>query len=92
MRWMTLSVKLIPTPGHTIDHYAVTLGRGGKDAVITGDLIHSPLQARYPDLTIIVDYDAKQGAANAAQVSGDDTATPAHCAASRTFRRRRAAT
>ena len=31
--------------------------------MITGDLIHSPLQARYPDLTIIVDYDAKQGAA-----------------------------
>jgi glyoxylase-like metal-dependent hydrolase (beta-lactamase superfamily II) len=57
------TVALLPTPGHTIDHYAVTLGRDGKDAVITGDLIHSPLQARYPDLTIIVDYDAKQGAA-----------------------------
>src|ERR1700712_3283344 len=25
-------VRLIPTPGHTIDHYAVTLGRTGKDA------------------------------------------------------------
>ena len=43
-------VSLIPTPGHTIDHYAVQLGRGGKDAVITGDLIHTPLQARYPEL------------------------------------------
>ena len=42
-------VTLIPTPGHTIDHYAVTLGRGGKDAVFTGDLIHTPLQARYPN-------------------------------------------
>ena len=56
-------VSLIPTPGHTIDHYAVQLGRGGRDAVITGDLIHSPLQARYPDLAMRVDYDAKQGAA-----------------------------
>src|ERR1700761_7533321 len=43
-------VSLIPTPGHTIDHYAVQLGRGGKDSVITGDLIHTPLQARYPEL------------------------------------------
>ncbi|HYZ23454.1 MAG TPA: MBL fold metallo-hydrolase, partial [Rhodopila sp.] len=25
-------VTLIPTPGHTIDHYAVTLGQGGQDA------------------------------------------------------------
>ncbi|HUB43449.1 MAG TPA: MBL fold metallo-hydrolase, partial [Acetobacteraceae bacterium] len=56
-------VSLLPTPGHTIDHYAVKLGRGGKDAVITGDLIHSPLQAKYPELWMRVDYDAKQGAA-----------------------------
>jgi glyoxylase-like metal-dependent hydrolase (beta-lactamase superfamily II) len=55
------TVSLLPTPGHTIDHYAVTLGRGGRDGVITGDLIHSPLQARYPDLAMYVDYDAQQG-------------------------------
>ncbi len=65
------TVVLLPTPGHTIDHYAVALGRGGKDAVITGDLIHSPLQARYPDLGMYVDYDVKQGAATRAQVPGD---------------------
>ena len=57
-------VTLIPTPGHTIDHYAVTIGKGGKDAVITGDLIHSPLQARYPERTMRVDYDPAQGAAS----------------------------
>jgi glyoxylase-like metal-dependent hydrolase (beta-lactamase superfamily II) len=56
-------VSLMPTPGHTIDHYAVRLGRGGKDAVITGDLIHSPLQARYPELSMRVDYDPAQGIA-----------------------------
>jgi glyoxylase-like metal-dependent hydrolase (beta-lactamase superfamily II) len=56
-------VSLIPTPGHTPDHYAVQLGRGGKDAVITGDLIHSPLQARYPELSMRVDYDPAQGIA-----------------------------
>src|SRR6201985_731515 len=55
------TVALLPTPGHTIDHYAVALGRGGKDAVITGDLIHSPLQAKYPELAMRVDYDPQQG-------------------------------
>jgi glyoxylase-like metal-dependent hydrolase (beta-lactamase superfamily II) len=56
-------VRLIPTPGHTIDHYAVTLGRTGKDAVITGDLIHSPLQARWPDQAMRIDYDPLQSSA-----------------------------
>jgi glyoxylase-like metal-dependent hydrolase (beta-lactamase superfamily II) len=57
-------ITLIPTPGHTIDHYAVTLGRGGKDAVFTGGLIHTPLQALYPELTMRVDYNPAQGAAS----------------------------
>ncbi len=56
-------VTLTPTPGHTIDHYAVQLGRGGKDAVITGDLIHTPLQARYPHLRMRLDYDPVQAVA-----------------------------
>ena len=56
-------VSLIPTPGHTIDHYAVTLGKGGKAGVITGDLIHTPLQARYPDLAMRIDYDPLQSSA-----------------------------
>jgi glyoxylase-like metal-dependent hydrolase (beta-lactamase superfamily II) len=57
-------ITLIPTPGHTIDHYAVTLGKGGRDAVFTGDLIHTPLQALYPELAMRVDYDPAQGAAS----------------------------
>ena len=52
-------VSLIPTPGHTIDHYAVHVGRQGADAVITGDMIHSPLQARYPELGMMADFDSK---------------------------------
>src|SRR6478609_11660333 len=42
-------VTLIPTPGHTIDHYSVHVGKSGADAVITGDMVHPPLQARYPE-------------------------------------------
>jgi glyoxylase-like metal-dependent hydrolase (beta-lactamase superfamily II) len=53
-------VQLIPTPGHSIDHYAVQVGKAGQDALITGDMIHSPLQARYPDLGMFADYDSRQ--------------------------------
>ena len=53
-------VTLIPTPGHTIDHYSVQVGRPGAYAIITGDMIHSPLQARFPELGMMADYDSKQ--------------------------------
>jgi glyoxylase-like metal-dependent hydrolase (beta-lactamase superfamily II) len=51
-------VRLIPTPGHTIDHFSVLVGRPGSDALITGDMIHSPLQARFPELGMFRDHDA----------------------------------
>ncbi len=54
------TIKLIPTPGHTIDHFSVQIGKPGADAVITGDMIHSPLQARYPELGMRVDYNSAQ--------------------------------
>ncbi len=57
-------VKLIPTPGHTIDHYSVYIGKPGADAVIAGDMIHSPLQARYPELGMRADYDSAQAGAS----------------------------
>jgi glyoxylase-like metal-dependent hydrolase (beta-lactamase superfamily II) len=53
-------VKLLPTPGHTIDHYAVLVGEQGRDALVTGDMIHSPLQGRYPELGMRADYDSRQ--------------------------------
>lgn len=55
-------VRLIPTPGHTPDHYAVELGKGETTGVLTGDLIHSPLQARYPELSMRADTDQAQSA------------------------------
>ena len=55
-------VRLQSTPGHTPDHFAVALGRGSTSAVLTGDLIHSPLQARYPEMSMSFDYDPKLAA------------------------------
>jgi glyoxylase-like metal-dependent hydrolase (beta-lactamase superfamily II) len=56
-------VRLTPTPGHTPGHVAITLGLGGNNAVLTGDLIHSPLQALHPELSVKFDLDPVQAAA-----------------------------
>jgi glyoxylase-like metal-dependent hydrolase (beta-lactamase superfamily II) len=70
-------VTLIPTPGHTIDHYSVQVGKPGADAVITGDMIHSPLQARYPEYGMMSDYDSKQAGQSRRELFGRfcDTST-----------------
>jgi glyoxylase-like metal-dependent hydrolase (beta-lactamase superfamily II) len=54
------SIQFIPTPGHTIDHYSVLVGEPGHDALITGDMIHSPIQGKYPELGMRADYDSRQ--------------------------------
>ncbi len=36
------------------------VGRRGEDALITGDMIHSPLQGKYPDMGMMADYDSGQ--------------------------------
>src|SRR6201984_2635637 len=51
-------VRLLPTPGHTPDHFAVGIGRKGEAAGFTGDLIQPPLRARYPELSTRADTDA----------------------------------
>ena len=56
-------VRLLPTPGHTPHHVAVLLGKGRDEAAFAGDVLHSPLQWRYPDLHSIID---RNGAAAAA--------------------------
>jgi glyoxylase-like metal-dependent hydrolase (beta-lactamase superfamily II) len=57
---LTDGVQLIASPGHTIDHCSVHVSRSGNDALITGDMIHSPLQARYPELGMMSDYDSAE--------------------------------
>jgi glyoxylase-like metal-dependent hydrolase (beta-lactamase superfamily II) len=70
-------VTLIPTPGHTIDHYSVQVGKSGADCVITGDMIHSPLQARYPEFGMMSDYDSPQAGRSRRELFGRfcDTST-----------------
>jgi len=56
-------VRLLPTPGHTPHHVAVLLGKGRDEAAFAGDVLHSPLQWRYPDLASVIDRDGAAAAA-----------------------------
>jgi glyoxylase-like metal-dependent hydrolase (beta-lactamase superfamily II) len=62
------SVQFIPTPGHTIDHYSVLVGHPGRDALIAGDMIHSPIQGKYPELGMRADYDSRQAGKTRRQI------------------------
>ena len=46
---ITDEVSLIPTPGHTPGHVSVLIRSGGEEAVITGDMMHHPIQLALPD-------------------------------------------
>lgn len=54
--------RILPTPGHTPGHVAFAFGKGKDAAVLSGDLIHTPLQARYPELSPRFDVDPAQAA------------------------------
>ncbi len=75
--WLNDLVQLIPTPGHTIDHFSVLVGKSGEDALITGDMVHSPLQARYPEIGMFSDYDSALAGRTRREVFGRfcDTST-----------------
>ena len=53
-------VWLEPTPGHTPDHVSVRLSSNGAQAVITGDMIHSPVQCLKPEWVMRADTDPEQ--------------------------------
>lgn len=54
------SIWLEPTPGHTPDHFAIRLSSGGDEAVMTGDLMHSPIQCHHPEWAARPDFDVEQ--------------------------------
>ena len=55
-------MRILPTPGHTPGHVAFTFGRTKEHAVFSGDLMHTPLQTRYPELSPRFDVDGAQAA------------------------------
>jgi len=59
---VTDEVSLFPTPGHTPGHVSVRIRSRGEEAVITGDMMHHPIQFAVPDLHGNFDMDKEQGA------------------------------
>jgi glyoxylase-like metal-dependent hydrolase (beta-lactamase superfamily II) len=51
-------ISLFPTPGHTPGHVSVLISSRDKQAIITGDMIHNPLQIAEPTITSIFDSDS----------------------------------
>lgn len=54
---LTDEVSLFPTPGHTPGHVSVRIRSGGQEAIITGDMMHHPLQFAEPDYANNFDLD-----------------------------------
>ena len=59
---LTGEVSLEPTPGHTPGHISVRISSRGENAVITGDLIHHPMQVAHPEWVCGFDVDPKMAA------------------------------
>jgi glyoxylase-like metal-dependent hydrolase (beta-lactamase superfamily II) len=59
---LTSEISLIPTPGHTPGHVSVLIRSRGQSAVITGDIMHNPIQIAAPAREGTFDMDKAQGA------------------------------
>ena len=60
---MTDEVWLEPTPGHTPGHVSVCIASRGEEAVITGDIVHHPIQLGEPTWYGSYDADVEQAIA-----------------------------
>jgi len=57
---VTDEIRLEPTPGHTPGHVSVIIESQGEKAVITGDLMHHPIQSALPHVASRFDHSAEQ--------------------------------
>jgi len=58
---ITDEVSLFPTPGHTPGHVSVHIKSRGEEAVITGDMMHHPIQLIDPERPGNFDMDKPAG-------------------------------
>jgi len=54
-------LSLRPTPGHTPGHVSIGIESKGRRAIVTGDLMHNPIQFERPDDTVRFDMDQEMG-------------------------------
>jgi glyoxylase-like metal-dependent hydrolase (beta-lactamase superfamily II) len=56
-------LRVEASPGHTPGHACARLRMGGSEALFTGDVIHHPIQIRYPQVCSVFDDDSAKGLA-----------------------------
>ncbi len=56
------SIELIPTPGHSPGHVSVRIHSANKQALITGDATHHPIQWAELDWPMSADFDSERAA------------------------------
>ena len=59
-RKLSNEIWLEATPGHTPGHFSLRISSKGQNGVITGDLMHHPIQCRYPEWDDNFDVDLAQ--------------------------------
>jgi len=57
-------ITLRPTPGHSPGHVSICIESKGEKAVVTGDLMHCPIQLEEPQRIVRFDMDQAGGAAS----------------------------
>jgi glyoxylase-like metal-dependent hydrolase (beta-lactamase superfamily II) len=58
-REISPGVRVVHSPGHTPGHRSVVAGDGADRLLLTGDLLHLPIQIRHPDWPSSHDVDAE---------------------------------
>jgi glyoxylase-like metal-dependent hydrolase (beta-lactamase superfamily II) len=64
-------IRLTPTTGHTPGHVSVLIESEGERAMITGDIMHHPVQIAHPDWAPSFDSDKKAAIATRRRVLGE---------------------
>jgi glyoxylase-like metal-dependent hydrolase (beta-lactamase superfamily II) len=73
---LTDEVSRIATPGHTPGHVSVLIRSAGQQAIITGDMMHHPIQLAVPATHGRFDMDAERGAQTRVEFVNRYTDTP----------------
>lgn len=68
---LSASVSLISTPGHTPGHMSVLIDSNGSRALITGDMVHSPVQLVRPEWSSAADVDPDEARRTRERVRDD---------------------
>jgi len=56
-------VQVLFSPGHTQGHQSMSIESRGKRAILCGDILHNPIEVRFPEWEVLFDRDKEAGKA-----------------------------